>query len=62
MAGNHAIMVVKTNHARLPKAQLEEQIKDFYGGTWLTLKGGTQKNADLLTIGYKYHSWNRTQH
>ena len=56
LAGDHAIMVVKTNHARSPKAWLEEKMKDFPGGTWLTLEGRTQKNVDLLTIGYKYNS------
>ena len=56
LAGDHAIMVVKTNHARFPKAWLDEHMKEFPGGTWLTLEGRTQKNVTLLTIRYKYNS------
>ena len=34
---------------------LEEQMKDFPGGTWIVLKGRTKKLIDLITIGYKYN-------
>ena len=56
MAGNHAIFVVKTNHARFPKAWLENTMKDFPGGTWVVLEGRTAKEADLLCLGYKYNT------
>ena len=28
---------------------------DYPGGTWIVLEGKTQKNLDLLCIGYKYN-------
>ena len=56
LSGNHAIMVVKTNHDRFPKAWLCEQMEDLPGGTWILLEGRTKKEVDLLSIGYKYNS------
>ena len=53
-AGDHAVMIVKTNHGRYPKAWLEEKMKDFPGGTWIVLQGKTKKGVYLLAIGYKY--------
>ena len=55
-AGHHAILNVKTNHSRIPKKYLEDTMKDFPGGTWITLEGRAEKEeVDLVCIGYKYN-------
>ena len=55
-AGHHAILNVKTNHSRIPKKFLEDTMKDFPGGTWITLEGRAEKEeVDLICIGYKYN-------
>ena len=50
LAGHHAIMVIKTNHARCPKAWLESKMSEFPGGTWIILEGRT-KNKSI------YYTW-----
>ena len=55
LAGHHAIMVMKNNHARCPKAWLESKMSEFPGGTWIILEGRTKKQVDLLYMGYKYN-------
>ena len=55
-SGNHAVMMVKTAHARSPKKWLEEQMEEFLGGTWIVLEGRVQpEDIDLISIGYKYN-------
>ena len=55
-SGNHAVMMVKTAHARSPKKWLEEQMEEFPGGTWIVLEGRVQpEDIDLISIGYKYN-------
>ena len=54
-AGHHAIFIVKTNHTRVPKKFLEDTMKDYPGGTWITLEGRTEEGVDLICIGYKYN-------
>lgn len=54
--GHHACFNIKNGHSRVPRAFLEEQIKDFPGGIWIVLKGCAEKEAvDLVCIGYKYN-------
>ena len=49
-------MLVKTAHSRSPKKFLDETMKDFPGGTWITLEGRAQKEGiDLVCAGYKYN-------
>ena len=56
MLGHHACMLVKTAHSRSPKKFLDETMKDFPGGTWITLEGRAQKEGiDLVCVGYKYN-------
>ena len=43
LAGHHACMLVKTAHSRSPNKFLDETMKDFPGGTWITLEGRAQK-------------------
>ena len=55
-ANQHAIMQVKTAHARFPKKFLEEKMKDYPGGTWITLEGHAEdEDEDLVALGYKYN-------
>ena len=55
--GNHACFNVKTGHSRFPKAFLQNAMKDFPGGTWITMEGKAEKEGvDLIAIGYKYNS------
>ena len=55
-AGHHACFIIKTGHSRSPKAWLEEKMKDFPGGTWITLEATPVKeNVPLICIGYKYN-------
>ena len=54
--GNHACMMVKTAYSRSPKKFLEETMKDFPGGTWITMVGKPEKEeVELICIGYKYN-------
>ena len=54
--GNHACMIVKTAYSRSPKKFLEETMKDFPGGTWITMEGKPEKEeVELVCIGYKYN-------
>ena len=56
LAGQHCIMQVKTAHSRFPKSFLDEKMKDFPGGTWITMEGTTEREGqDLVAIGYKYN-------
>ena len=55
-AGHHACMMVKTAHSRSPKKFLEDKMKDFPGGTWITLEATPEKEKiPLICIGYKYN-------
>ena len=42
-SGHHAIFNVKTAHSRSPKKYLDETMKDFPGGTWISLEGRAEK-------------------
>ena len=54
--GNHACMMVKTAHSRCPKKFLEDTMKEFPGGTWITMEGRAEKeDVQLICIGYKYN-------
>jgi len=55
--GDHdAIMQVKTAHARYPKKFLEAKMKDYPGGTWITLEGHAEnEDCNLVVIGYTYN-------
>ena len=56
LAGHHACMIIKTAHVRSPKFFLEERMKDFPGGTWITMEGKTElEGVELICIGYKYN-------
>ena len=56
LAGQHCIMQVKTAHSRFPKSFLDEKMKDYPGGTWITMEGTTElEGQDLVAIGYKYN-------
>ena len=55
MDGNHAIMIVKTNHMLAPKQWLFTNMEPFPGGTWLVLEATTDKGVDLICVGYKYN-------
>ena len=54
-AGHHAIFIIKTGSSRVPKKFLEDKMKDYPGGTWITLEGQTENGVDLICIGYKYN-------
>jgi len=55
-AGHHACFIIKTGHSRSPKVWLEEKMKDYLGGTWITLKDiPVKENVHLICIGYKYN-------
>ena len=55
-AGYHACMMIKTGHSRSPKAWLEDKMKNYPGGTWITLEATpTKENVPLICIGYKYN-------
>ena len=57
--GHHACMAVKTAHTRSPKAWLEEEMKEYPGGTWIVLEGRMESEVvDLICIGYKYYTKN----
>ena len=58
-SGHHAIFNVKTAHSRSPKKYLDETMKDYPGGTWITLEGRADKEGvDLVSVGYKYNKKN----
>jgi len=52
--GQHCCMNVKTNTKHSPKRWIDNKMKDFPGGTWITLKGEYQ-DEELYFIGYKYN-------
>jgi len=53
---HHSCFLVKTGHSRNPKAFLEDKMKDFQDGTWITLEAKTEhEGVDLIYIGYKYN-------
>ena len=57
--GNHACMMVKTAYSRSPKKFLEETMKDFPGGTWITMEVLTfvmTKGAGLTRPGEPYQA------
>ena len=55
-AGYYACFIIKTGHSRSPKAWLEAKMKDYPGGTWITLQATPVKeNVPLICIGYKYN-------
>ena len=54
--GNHCCVVIKTAHSRSPKFWLDENMKDFPGGTWIVLEGELEKEGiDLICVGYEYN-------
>ena len=54
--GQHACMIIKTAHTRLPKKFLEQKMADFPGGTWIVMEGRAEKEeVDLVCVGYKYN-------
>ena len=55
-AGHHACFSVKTAHARSPKKYLDENMKDYPEGTWITMEVRCNKDGVyLICIGYKYN-------
>ena len=38
-AGNHGCFIIKTAHSRSTKKYFEQELKDYPGGTWITMKG-----------------------
>jgi len=52
--GHHACFMVKTGHTKSPKKFLENKMKDYPGGTWITMRA-TVDEVDLVSIGYKYN-------
>ena len=54
ISGNHAIMIITTAFSRTPKKWLEATMKDFPGGTWITMEGESNNNGvKMVCIGYK---------
>jgi len=52
VAGHRSCFLVETGHSRSPKAFLEDKMKDFPGGTWITLEAKTEhEGVDLIYIG-----------
>lgn len=48
-------MIVKRAHSRIPKKFLEEEMKDYPGGTWISLESVPEKEGvSLVCISYKY--------
>ena len=53
---HHVCVLVKTAHSRSQKKFLDETIKNFPCGTWITLEGRAQKEEiNLVCVGYKYN-------
>ena len=52
--GHHACFIIKNGHSKSPKAYLEDKMKHFPGGTWITMEA-TVDGVDLVSIGYKYN-------
>ena len=42
------------SHARSPKSFLDDTMKEFPGGTWITMEGNAE-GVDLVCCGYKYN-------
>ena len=56
VAGHHLYFLVKTGYSRSPKVFLEDKMKDYLGGFWITLEAKTEhEDVDLICIGYKYN-------
>ena len=54
--GHHACFIIKTGHSISLKAWLEKKMKEYPGGTWITLEATSVKeNLPLICIGYKYN-------
>ena len=56
-SGHHACFMIKTGYSKTPKKYLEETMKDFPGGTWITLETEID-SVSLVCIGYKYNKRN----
>ena len=57
LAGHHCVMMVKTAHSRYPRKFLNDNMMDFPGGTWVTMRGKCKRSGvELVAIGYKYNS------
>ena len=56
-SGNHACFIIKNGYSKTPKKYLEETMKDFPGGTWITLESEID-NVSLVCIGFKYNKRN----
>ena len=52
--GFHFVGQIKTYHSRYPKDFIEDKMKDWPGGSFLTLEA-TVDSVPLLAIGYKYN-------
>ena len=51
---NHAYFIIKIAHIRPPKQYLEEMMKYYPGGTWMTMTRRYEKEGvDKISIGYK---------
>ena len=49
--------MVKTAHSRYPRKFLNDNMMDFPGGTWVTMRGKCKRSGvELVAIGYKYNS------
>ena len=56
-SGHHACFMIKNGYSKTPKKYLEETMKDYPGGTWITLETEIDSVA-LVCIGYKYNKKN----
>ena len=56
-AGNHACFIIKTGYSKSPKKYLDDKMKDFPGGTWITLETEID-SVSIVCIGYKYNKRN----
>lgn len=53
--GHESVFAIKTSHAGLPKAYVEDLMKDFPSGANITMKATIEGNAYYF-VGYKYNS------
>ena len=53
---NHACFIIKIAHIRPPKQYLEETMKYYPGGTWMTMTRRYEKQGiDKISMGYKHN-------
>ena len=54
---HHCVLAVKTAHSRFPKKFMDNTMKNYPGGTWITMRGKCGRTGvELVAIGYKYNS------